>query len=872
MKRVVPDDGERHAWRRAALGFVPLAALSLGAVLSVAGFRLVDGVVRHDTLSSFELLAARQVSALQQKLERNIETVHSLGGLFDATDVVSRSEFSAFTRQVISRASGVQALSWNPRIPAEKLADIKNLARREGIERYEFFQRGAEGELQPLSERNDYVTVLYIEPLEKNRRALGYDVGSDPVRRVALDNARDTGRAVSSGPINLVQGKSNEFGFLVFRPVYVIGRVPETLAERRRLIKGYSVGVYRVRDILETALGVAAPALTHITVYDRHADAGPQTAIYDTAGEIGDRGSARAADTEGSFVHTAQLILPMRTWTVVIRPTSAFYVPIQRDVAWVFLGAGALVSLLLYGFLVSARMRSGGIEREVESRTRELATEIVERKAMETALQRSERTYAKLAEMAPVGIIVFKDRKVDQANMAAIGLLGAASSKDLVGRSRAEFLKPEDREEATRRWKSVTDGRTLENWEVETVRLDGVSFPSVVRTEHVDIDGHVYTIVVIEDVSLARQSEQAIRESEEKYRSLIEFFPQGVLLSEKGIITQVNPAGVQIYGAQDEGEIIGRDWMSLVVETHREEMLLRRQTMAQGDSVEPIELEMLKVNGTSFWARSQAMPVSVSGEKFYMTVFADVTERKQAEQEIQRSNSELVRSNEELAQFAYVASHDLKEPLRMVSSYCDLIAIRYADKLDEAGQKFIYYATDGAKRMQILIDDLLLYSRVGRGGETREPVDLETVVQEVLEILSGAIEESGAIVTLDGLPVVNGYHGELVRLFQNLIGNAIKFRSEAPLRIDIQGTLEDGMARVTVLDNGIGIEPKYREKIFGVFQRLHSRDNYEGTGIGLAICEKIVEQMGGKIRVEANDEGGCAFVITVPVVQSSFGQ
>ncbi|MFT5485769.1 MAG: PAS domain S-box-containing protein [Alphaproteobacteria bacterium] len=864
MRLVVPDGDSWRARKRAALGIVPLAALLLGVVSSLAGFRLIDGVVRHDVLSSFNLVAGRQVSALQQKLERSIETVHALGGLFDASDVVSRAEFSAFSNQMISRVSGVQALSWNPRIPHSQLSGIRQLAQQEGMSGYEFFEKGVEGNRQSLTLRDDYVTVLYVEPFESNRAALGYDVGSDPTRRAALDRARDTGTAVSSGPVRLVQGTTNEYGFLVFRPVYLNGQVPETLEDRKHSIKGYTVGVYNVRDVLTAALGETPPADTRVTVYDGVGNSRSRKAIYDTAGLLDERDPAPTDEIQGLLVHTAQLALPMRSWTVVIQPTGTFSSPIERGVVWIFLAAGALVSLVVYGFLVSGRMRNLVIEREVDNRTRELAAEIVERKSVETALQRSERTYAILAEMAPIGILIFKDRKVDHANFAAVRLLGAASPEDLMGRNRQDFLRPEDRDEATRRWKSVTDGHTLESWDVETIRLDGASFPSVIRTERVDIDGHIYTIVAIEDVTLAKQAEQAIRESEEKYRSLIESFPQGVLLSEQGVITQINPAGLRLYGAQNDKEVLGRDWMSLVDESERERMLERRRTMAEGSSVEPIEVKMLRVDGTSFWGRSQAMPVSVGGETFFMTVFADVTDRKLAEQEIQRANSELVRSNEELAQFAYVASHDLKEPLRMVSSYCDLIADRYTDTLDEAGKKFIHYATDGAKRMQVLIDDLLLYSRIGRGGETEEPVDLGLVVADVLEIMSEPIRQAGATVTVDKLPVVIGFRSELTRLFQNLFANAIKFRSDVPPKIEIRGVEQDGGIRISVADNGIGIALEYREKVFGVFQRLHSRDKYEGTGIGLAICEKVVEQMGGEIWVEESIGAGSEFVFTIP--------
>lgn len=860
----VPGETDWHARRRAATGAVPLAALVLGVVLSIVGYRLINDLVRFEERSSFRVLAEQQASALQRRLERNIETVHALGGLFDASETVSRNEFTIFARQLLSRTTGVQALSWNPKVPREQLTDIKRLARQEGIEGYDFFEQNAEKQRQPLSGRSYYVPVLYVEPYDSNTGAVGYDVGSDPTRRMALDQARDLGEAVSSAPLKLVQLEKNEFAFLVFRPVYLNGKNPQTLSERRRNIRGYTVGVYRVADVLLAALGKEGPARTHVTIWDGSGEARSSRPIYNS--DMSAEGEATLADvgTSSGLVHKAQLKLPRRNWTIVIRPADAFSSSINSNVAGIFLVAGAIVTLLVYGFLVSGRMRNQMIERQVISRTRELAAEIAERKGVEAALQERERTYAKLSEMAPVGILVFKNRIVDQANRAAVNLLGADSPEDLIGRGRQEFLRPDAWDEATRRWRSVHKGRALESWEVETVRLDGVAFSSVIRTESVLINGQIYAIVVIEDVSLEQRAAQALRESEEKYRSLIEFFPQGVLLSDQGIITQINPAGLKVYGAQDEKDVIGRDWMTFVAEKHREKMLERRRTLSAGSSVEPVELEMKRVDGSVFWGRSQAMPVQVSEETIYMTVFADITDRKLAEEEIRRANSELLRSNEELAQFAYVASHDLKEPLRMVSSYCGLLEARYSDKLDESGKKFIFYATDGARRMQTLIDDLLLYSRVGRGGETEAPVDLGPVVAEVVEMMSGSIRETGATINVDPLPVVSGFRGELVRLFQNLIGNAIKFRSEDVPEISIRCRETEKGVVIEVVDNGIGIPPEHREKVFGVFQRLHNRDKYEGTGIGLAVCEKIVEQMGGEIGIEESAAGGSVFVITIP--------
>jgi PAS domain S-box-containing protein len=182
--------------------------------------------------------------------------------------------------------------------------------------------------------------------------------------------------------------------------------------------------------------------------------------------------------------------------------------------------------------------------------------------------------------------------------------LGAASPLELIGRSRLEFLRPEHVDGATRRWELVKEGQDLPVWEVETVRLDRVSFPSLIRTEQMNIDGYIYAIVVLEDVSLVRRAAQAIKDSEEKYRSLIEFFPQGVLLTEKGNITQINPAGLRLYGAETEADILGRDWISLVEESHRDRMSQRRQMMSEGNRVESTELELLRLDGTSFWVRA----------------------------------------------------------------------------------------------------------------------------------------------------------------------------------------------------------------------------------------------------------------------------
>jgi signal transduction histidine kinase len=232
--------------------------------------------------------------------------------------------------------------------------------------------------------------------------------------------------------------------------------------------------------------------------------------------------------------------------------------------------------------------------------------------------------------------------------------------------------------------------------------------------------------------------------------------------------------------------------------------------------------------------------------------------------------ADLQRSNAELEQFAYVASHDLQEPLRKVASFCQLLQSRYGGQLDERADQYIEFAVDGAKRMQVLINDLLAFSRVGRANAPMTEVDLGTVVRAATSNLAAGIEDSGATVEADGLPTVPGDPGLLTLMFQNLIGNAIKFRGDEPphVRISARADPDAGGWAITVADNGIGIDPTYAERIFVIFQRLHSRASYEGTGIGLAMCRKIVEHHGGRIWLATNGGGpGSTFTLTLPAAR-----
>lgn len=246
---------------------------------------------------------------------------------------------------------------------------------------------------------------------------------------------------------------------------------------------------------------------------------------------------------------------------------------------------------------------------------------------------------------------------------------------------------------------------------------------------------------------------------------------------------------------------------------------------------------------------------------------SDITERREYQRKLERTIDQLEASNERLEHFAYAASHDLQEPLRMVSSYLQLIEKRYSDTLDADGEEFLAFAIDGADRMRDMIDGLLQYSRIETQGDPFEPTDLEAVLDDVLADIQFKIEDTDADIRADDLPRVIGDAGQLRQLFQNLLQNAIEYSDDEPSRIHVSADRSGSMWTISVSDDGIGIDPANQDRIFEVFQRLHSRAEYDGTGIGLALCQRIVERHDGDIWVESEPGEGSTFSFTLPAAE-----
>jgi signal transduction histidine kinase len=261
--------------------------------------------------------------------------------------------------------------------------------------------------------------------------------------------------------------------------------------------------------------------------------------------------------------------------------------------------------------------------------------------------------------------------------------------------------------------------------------------------------------------------------------------------------------------------------------------------------------------------------LAVDIDSMRQRIVAELSALREAHEQLDAQTRDLERSNAELEQFAYVASHDLQEPLRKVASFCQLLEQRYKGQLDERADQYIDFAVDGAKRMQQLINDLLDFSRVGRLGDTPEPVDLGGAARRALANLDATVVESRAKVDVGPLPTVSGESSLLTTLFQNLIANALKFHGDAPPEIRIRSERDGDEWTIACSDDGIGIDPEYAERVFAIFQRLHGKDEYAGTGIGLAMCRKIVEHHGGRIWLDPNAEPGTTFRFTLPALEET---
>jgi PAS domain S-box-containing protein len=513
------------------------------------------------------------------------------------------------------------------------------------------------------------------------------------------------------------------------------------------------------------------------------------------------------------------------------------------------LGAGGEATVRL-------RTRSGGLRRLTMAMATDAGiTYVCGREAasvqeLEHELRAAEDRFRAVTEATITEAILTADARgrITYANGAACAMFGW-EAHELLGQPFTILVPERHREPHRARLRGMlSQGLTAE---IKGVRRDGSEFPIEVALGSWERDGRRAYTAILRDVTERRATLRALELSHARYQALVANLPH--------VIVTLYDTDLQVL-VFEGGHLVERS-------LDRERFAARPELMPPLRAALGGEPQAFEHTDGEVVYEIQAVPLRGDDERVIgvVSVARDVTELRQALRGLEERAGELERSNAELAEFAYVASHDLSEPLRMISSYLQLLRRRHGDDLAPEADEFVGHAIDGATRMRALIEDLLAYSRAGRSEAPPAPVDVDALVASIAPTVISAHAEPRPVIEWSELPTVPGEASQLAQLLQNLISNAVKFVAPGAVPYVLVTAERDGdLWRFAVDDNGIGIEPRHAERIFGMFQRLHSRDAFAGTGIGLAIARKVVERHGGRIWVEPRPEGGTRFLFTLP--------
>jgi PAS domain S-box-containing protein len=717
----------RQVWRRRRLSVALPLAITFAVVIIF--FVQVRAWEQDRFKLEFEQRAGILAHTLVSSFNNYIDVLHAIENFYASSHGVDRQAFRTFVQSLLARHPGIQALSWDRRVADTQRLAYEEAVRQEGYTDFQITEQNAQGLMVRAEQRPEYITVSYIEPYQGNENALGYDVASDVERLEVLRRVRDTGEPGATGRISLVQETGEQFGLLIFLPIYGNELPHATATERRQNLRGYATGVFRIRDMLEASLPRSAGQRIALRLYDETAVAGKRL-LYSHQWPA-QRNTSRAVDeaNEESPVRPqwdATVEVAGRRWTLRFAPTLEYLAAQRTWPAWLVLACGLLLAGLLGAFLLVLTGRTASIERT------------------NTALQR-------------------------------------------------------------------------------------------------EIAGH-------------RRTEAALLERETRTRAILETAVDGIItIDQRGIVESFNPAAERLFG-YTAAEAVGQNIRMFMPPPYREEhtgYLTRYQRTGEKKIIGiGREVTGQRKDGTTFPMELAVSEVRLEGRQLFTGIVHDITERHHAQEELARANDELRRSNQELEHFAYVASHDLKAPLRGITQLATWIEEDLTPVLEPDTRRKMALLHGRVRRLEALLDDLLQYSRAGRGAEVVKCVDTRALVADIVTLLA---PPGGFIITVaDTLPVFDTAAEPLWQVFMNLIGNAIKHHDRPDGRIEVAGQDQGECYEFRVTDDGPGIPSAFHTKIFQMFQTLRPRDEVEGSGMGLAIAKKVVEGQGGTIHVESD--------------------
>lgn len=707
--------------------------------------------------------------------------------------------------------------------------------------------------IHPARDDDEYWPITSIVPLQGNEKALGLDMAHETNRITAARKARDSGNEQITAPIVLVQDSMRTPGFLFYAPFY---KPSVNQTEQAKQFAGLVYAPFVFRKLMA---GTLQKEKRRVGIR-----------VSDSSDVLFDEHVESDHDFDPVPLLKKQVAVPMygRTWNFDIWSAKSFRQSVDSTKPITILISGLIIDGLLIGLLMMITRES----RRAHGRADELSADL---EKLDLA-----------ARVNHIGIFdydpVSGSLEWDEQMFALYG----RSPGDFTGAYEvwSESLHPDDRETSEKALNDALSDDSPFDCEFRVIHPDGkIRYISAKAVVFRDRAGNPIRVLGANTDVTDRNAEAREHESTRRLQSaILDAAGTAIIATDHdGLIVTFNDAAEQMLGYtkeemlfqqnpgifHDPGEVILRAG-ELSEELGREvspgfEVFVARASL--GDS-EQREWTYIRKDGSTLPVLLTVTAIHdqhgvVSG---YLGIATDISERKRSQQKIERANVSLARSNEELAQFAYVASHDLQEPLRKVTSFCELLKEDCGDQLTDDGNQYITYIVDGATRMRALIKDLLAYSRIESDELKPTSVDSNQALQAAMDNLSEAIRESGAKITHDDLPTVQATAGQFTQLLQNLLGNAIKYRGDRTPIVHVSSETTDTLWQFAVEDNGIGIEPKFREQVFGIFKRLHNRNEYAGTGIGLAVCKRIIDRLNGRIWIEQSPSGGTIFRFEFP--------
>ncbi|MBU0985867.1 MAG: PAS domain S-box protein [Proteobacteria bacterium] len=853
----------------------------------------------------FERHAANLAQALKSNLKSYINILYSIEGLFRSSQTVERNEFHQFVINFFSIYDGIQALEWIPRVPDGQRKLYEENARRDGYQHFKIIELMSTGKMQPALPREEYFPVYYVEPYQRNQKALGFDLGSKPVRLQALKQARDTAAPVATARIVLIQKTAQPFGILIILPIYATGLPHDTVANRRQNLAGYALGVFSIKDMVSAALKPFDQENISYQLYDMTAEPGKRllyargSSTLETPDLFIEPGQGQK---KAALEQTTTFEMAGRKWSIRFSATAKYLALQKLWEAWAVLTGGLLFTSLLGTFLATIVGRTAMIERIVHERTAALSLanagleqEITERKRAEEALSESKERYRYLIDNASdiiyqtdaAGLFTF-------VNHIALKIM-TYSKEEVIGRYFLDMIRPDFRKEIERFY-----GEQF----VKKIPTTYLEIPVITKNnEEIWLGQNVQLIfdgdrvagatALARDITKRREAEQALKEGEARLRAIVDTAADGIItITEQAIVQSFNPAAENIFG-YPAAEVIGKNVKMLMPEPYhsQHDTYLKNYFNTGKAKIIGIGREVMgrRKDGTAFPMYLAVSDMHLDDRRMFTGILRDITAIKQAEKDLQRAKEDAEAASRAKSEFLASMSHEIRTPMNAIIGMADLL---WETLLTAEQQEYVQLFRSAGENLLGIINDILDISKVEAGKIELETVDfdLREVMDKTCGILALRAHAKGLELTCHIMPDVPIHlKGDPIRLRQilvNLIGNAVKFTAKGEVvtkvmladktkqkadieksRISPANPANEGTEfelLFSVSDTGIGIKKEKFKSIFEHFTQADSSTTREfgGTGLGLTISKRLVEMMDGNIWVESSLGSGSTFFFT----------